>query len=323
MPLAGRPLLFLLATLAPPALARAQVERIPEADRARLAEAFRLAERVRPAVWPGWERTPMAVLLVLDSAEYLVGHPRPSAEFIALGRDSLLGREVLRRPRQFPPTLLATFPAAGGVPTIVVGSADRTGRSSTEWVLTLLHEHFHQWQNSLPGYYDRAAALGLARGDTTGQWMLDYPFPYDSAPVERAARTLTTALASGRPTAVARERERLRRLLSPDDYRYLEFQLWQEGVPRWIELASAEAAARAGKPLPEFRALPDYEPYELVGNGLRARHERDIRELDLSVRRRVAFYPLGAAVALLLERHVPGWREAYERQPFHLLALVR
>jgi hypothetical protein len=61
--------------------------------------------------------------------------------------------------------------------------------------LTLLHEHLHQWQYSQPDYYAGVARLGLARGDTTGRWMLDYPFPYDSAPVRQAVHTLATALA--------------------------------------------------------------------------------------------------------------------------------
>jgi hypothetical protein len=232
-----RAILLLTAALGAPALGQGQsVQRLAEPDRVRLAEAFRVADGVRAEVWPGWEHTPMAVLLVTGSTEYLVGHPRPTPEFALLGRDSVLGRDVFVRPGRFPPTLLATFPAVGGTATIVVGSAERTGKSSAEWVLTLLHEHFHQWQSSLPDYYAEANALGLARGDTTGQWMLNYPFPYDSVPVQQAVGALATSLARAEPIeTVVRQREALRRVLSPDDDRYLEFQLWQEGVPRCVE----------------------------------------------------------------------------------------
>ena len=80
---------------------------------------------------------------------------------------------------------------------MVVGSAERTGKSSTGWVLTLMHEHFHQWQYSQPDYYPRLNALDLARGDTTGMWALEYAFPYDSVPVQRAVQRLADALASG------------------------------------------------------------------------------------------------------------------------------
>ena len=308
-------LLLTMAALGAPLAGYGQSEaRMPERDAVRLAEAFRVADRVRAAVWPGWERTPLVVLLVSDSAEYLIGHPRPTAEFTSLGRDPVLGREVLVRARRYPPTLLATFPAVAGVSTIVVGSAERTGKSSGEWVITLLHEHFHQWQTALPDYYARVAGLGLARGDTTGRWMLDYDFPYDSAPAQRAVKALAGSLVSGEPAAVAERRNALRRALSADDLRYLEFQLWQEGTARFVELAAAEAASKAGAPTERFQRLPDHVPYEELARRLRRELYRQLEELDLGRDRRVAFYPIGAAVALLLERTERDWRVRYQER---------
>ena len=219
-----------------------------------------------------------------------------------------------------PPALLATFPAVGGIPTIVVGSAERTGKSSGEWLLTLLHEHFHQWQSSLPEYYARADALGLARGDTTGQWMLNYPFPYDSAPVQRAAEALAASLARGEtPDAVTRLRQALRRTLSPDDDRYLEFQLWQEGVPRYLEIAVAEAAAGAGEPSQAFRRLPDYQGYADLAIRLRNELDRRLEDLSLGRERRIAFYALGAGMARLLDGNDEGWKRRYRENLFTLL----
>jgi hypothetical protein len=263
----------------------------------------------------------MAVLLVADSFEYLIGHPRPTTDFAPLGRDSVLGREVLARPRRLPPGMLATFPAVGGTATIVVGSAERTGKSSAEWVLTLLHEHFHQWQSSLPDYYARADGLGLARGDTTGQWMLDYPFPYDSAPVQRAVRVFAASLARMEPMdSVVRQRQALRRTLSPDDDRYVEFQLWQEGVPRYVEITVAEAAAGAGEPAEAFRRLPDYERYADLAKRLRRRLEAELTGLNLREERRVAFYSIGAGVAALLDRSDGRWKSRYQERLFTLLS---
>jgi hypothetical protein len=305
------PALLLIVTLATPSIGESQsAPRLPDPDRIRLAETFRLADRLRAEVWPGWERTRMVVLLVTDSLEYLVGHPRPTSEFARLGRDSVLGRDVLVRPRRFPPTLLATFPAVGGMATIVVGTPERTGKSSAEWVLALLHEHFHQWQSSLPDYYARADALGLARGDTTGQWMLDYPFPYDSVPVQRAVKALAGSLARGEAMeTVARQRQALGGTLSPDDDRYLEFQLWQEGVPRYVEVAVAEAAARAGEP-----------GYAELAKQLRSRVASELAGLNLGRDRRVAFYSIGAGLAMLLDRSDGSWKRRYRESLFTLLS---
>ena len=324
-------ILWLLATAAGPAKGEAQEAlRVPRLDRVRLAEAFRLADGVREEVWPGWGRTPFGVLLVTDSIEFLVGHSRPSRDFARQGYDSLLKQEVWTRPRRFPPTLLATFPAVSGIPTIVVGSSERTGKSSTAWVLTLLHEHFHQWQYSEPGYHAGVARLDLAHGDSTGQWMLDYAFPYDSAPVQQAVRRLASALGqaldaptAGALQAVVDARDRLRSRLSPADYRYFEFQLWQEGVARFIEYAVARAGAESGQSASAFRSLPDYQAYSRAAEGARRSLRRELDQLALGRQRRVAFYPLGAAMALLLEETRPGWKRAYAARPFALAALLR
>jgi hypothetical protein len=303
-----------------------------QADRVRLAEAFALARRVADRVWPGWAGTPFPVLLVTDSVEFLLGAPGQDPGFVRSGFDSVLGQEVWTRPRQFPPTLLATFPAVAGKPTVVIGTPERTGKASTAWVITLLHEHFHQWQTSRPDYYRGVVALGLARGDTTGQWMLNYAFPYDSAPVQASARRLATALrkaldapaASRRDAlaAVVAARDELRSRLSPEDYRYLEFQFWQEGVARYVEYAALEAAVAEGQGGAAFRSLPDYEPYAAALERRRQGLRQELDTLALGRDRRVAFYPLGAAIALLLDRSRPGWKREYAERPFALTALA-
>lgn len=323
--------LLIAVTAGSPSVRAQGTPSLPRSDRLCLAEAHALARRVADRVWPGWAGTPFPILLVTDSVEFLVGSPRPGPDFVRSGFDSLLGQELWTRPRRFPPTLLATFPAVAGKPTVVIGTAERTGKSSTAWVITLLHEHFHQWQTSRPGYYERVAALGLARGDTTGQWMLNYAFPYDSAPVQASARRLATALrraldapAASRRDAlavVAAARNDLQSRLSPDDYRYLEFQFWQEGVARYVEYATLKAAAE-GRAGAAFRSLPDYEPYALVLERRRHDLRQELDSLALGRDRRVAFYPLGAAIALLLDQSRPGWKREYAERPFALATLL-
>lgn len=307
------------------------------ADRVRIAEAFRLSEQLGDSVWPGWRSVPFAVLLVTPSHEFLVRHPRPSADFARAGRDSLLGDVFVRR-RVFPPNLEATFPAVGGVSTVVIGDAEHTKKSSTAWVLTLLHEHFHQLQTSQPGYYARVEALRLARGDTTGMWMLNYAFPYDSGVVQErfAAFTRAAATLAGDPSSPAaagtdararlaafiETRDRLRASLSDDDYRYLSFQLWQEGVARYTEYALARLAAARYEPTPAFKALPDYHPFADQARALGERIASGARTPDLGRSKRVALYPAGAAVALLLDETAPGWRGRYFAEPFSLDAYL-
>jgi hypothetical protein len=318
------------AQSAAPAPASPEAE-LSRDDRTRLAEAFRLAAAVGDDVWPGWTSAPFAVLLVAGEREFLLRHPRPSADFTRIGHDSLLGTDVHTRARVFAPGLLATFPAVGGVATIVVGTPAATRKTSTAWVLTILHEHFHQFQTSRPGYYAGVDALGLARGDRTGMWMLNYAVPYDSARVRaRVAalmRVLDDALEAGsadgraaRWPAVVRARSALRGALAADDDRYLAFQMWQEGVSRYTELAVARWAAEHHAPSEAFRALPDFTGYAEAATEL-ARDIRSELRADFATTRRVAFYPIGAATALLLDDVSPGWRARYFERGYSLDSL--
>ncbi len=314
-----------------PCLAQTVAPGISPTDRTRLAEARRLIAAVRDSVWRGWSESPSALLLVTADREYLLWHPRPSSDFTRVGHDSLLASDVYARPRQFPPTLLATFPAVGGVPTIVVGTAEQTGKKSTGWILAIAHEHFHQWQTSRPEYYAKVAALDLARGDSTGMWMLNHPFPYASRTVRAEFDAMAQALrAALRDTVasnhqrhamiIASARRRLGASLDEPDRRYLDFQLWQEGIARYTEYMVARVAATRYAPSAAFAALPDAESFTLAADRmLREITETESVSLD---GQRVAFYPVGAALGLWLDRADPAWRTRYIERMVSLEAVA-
>ncbi len=296
----------------------------PIEDRIRIAEAFRIADRLGDKVWSGWSEAPRAVLLVTPDWEYLVHHPYPTSDFTKAGYDSIVNSEVYTRPRVFNPHLLATFPAVAGVPTVVIGQPGNTDAShSTRWVTTLLHEHFHQWQLSQPDYYAAVNDLGLARGDTTGMWMLNYDFPYDSPPVRAAFSHLCKSAAvavkkSGKgPVAdYLQAKARLRSVLDTDDYAYFSFQLWQEGIARYTEVRLAEAAGLSYRPTPRFTALPDYRSFGTVADETRTHFLTELLSAELETSRRVTFYHIGAAEALLLDRMNPEWQREYFSHKF-------
>jgi len=102
-----------------------------EIDRIRLAEAFRLSDQLGDELWPGWSKAPLAVLLVTPEKEFLIRHPQPSNDFTPLGYDSKLKSEVFYRDRKFQTSLLATFPAVGGISTIVIGQAENTASKTS------------------------------------------------------------------------------------------------------------------------------------------------------------------------------------------------
>ncbi|MGA9527826.1 MAG: hypothetical protein WBS24_06905 [Terriglobales bacterium] len=314
-------LLIAVVAGAQPAAQSPQLSQVPQKDAVRIAEFYRLEAQIAAQVWPGWEKTPAPLLLTTDDSEFLFQYPDPPRDF------KKVSAGVYARPRQFPKNLLATFPAFGAQSVIVIGEAENTdARTSTPWLITLMHEHFHQLQDGQPGIFEAEKALGLAHGDDTGMWMLNYPFPYDKPELVRsfaALRDLLLAALSetdeekfrALTTHYIAEREKFLAQLSADDRKYLGFEIWKEGIARYVQVKSAEAAAQY-RPTPEYAALADYESFESYAKHARADTRKELKEADLAKWKRVVVYSFGASEGFLLDRLNPKWKDGYFQHPF-------
>ncbi|MBA4121674.1 MAG: hypothetical protein H0X72_04330 [Acidobacteria bacterium] len=304
---------------------------LPEIDRIRIAEAFRIGEKISDKVWKGWSSAPWALLLVTPKDEFLIRHRKPSGDFRLIGYDSLLKSDVYTRPRKLSPKLLATFPAAGdATPVIVVGQAENTdAKTSTPWVFVVLHEHFHQLQYSQPDYYADVEKLNLSGGDRTGMWMINYQFPYSQKEVGDQFGSLSKLLVetynaknksqrSKKLNEYLSERKKFESILKTDDRRYLSFQLWQEGIARYVQYKTAQTAAKKYKPSKEFRALKDFTPIDKEADNLLRLTFNELKEVNLSKSQRIAFYPFGAIEGLLLDKVNPNWKKRYLADKFSL-----
>lgn len=305
-------------------------QNLSETDRIRIAESFNLGNKLSEKIWKDWSKAPFGVLLITPETEFLINHPNPSNEFAEISFDKALNSKVLWRKRVFDQGLLATFPAVNGVSTIVVGQAENTAsKTSTPWTVTLLHEHFHQFQTTQPNYYEEVNALNLANGDTSGMWMLNYAFPYSDEKVKGKFEELCKALATliERPDKkIAKEklaeyliiRKDFQNLLKLNDYRYFSFQIWQEGVARYTEYQIAKSASKNYQPNAEFSTLKDFSSYQTVAENLFKKIIDDLKTLGLDKYKRTAFYPFGAGEALLLDKVNPKWKTLYHSERFYL-----
>ena len=195
-----------------------------------------------------------------------------------------------------------------------------------------MHEHFHQLQWAQPEYLNAINNLGLSKGDTTGMWMLNYPFPYEVPEIaESFAHLRDTLLAALNEVdqqkfaplskAYLKERKDFMAQFLPGDRKYFSFQLWQEGVARYVQIKSAEAAADY-QPSPAFAALPDYTPFNTYALTARSRTLDELRHVDLAQSKRESFYSFGAAEALLLDRINPDVEDPILPAPAHHRAAV-
>lgn len=289
----------------------------PEADTYKLIkESWAIGDALKGDIWPDWQNVGPEILLMENDREFLIG-PRPlPSGFELIGPAGREDWTIMSRPAVFNRNMLATFPGFGPPATIIVGTPAATNRTPEAWVITLLHENFHQLQYGQPDYYPGTAALGLAEDENDGMWMLNYPFPYDDDAVNAAFESMTASIlaALAAPDHEVMEgackyyqaKQAMRRTVSEKDFRYFEFQLWQEGMAEYTAYRVAEAAAE------QFGAQ-----YAVLARKMHADAEAVIAEHGvLKNLQRVAFYPLGHLEGALLDRANPGWQAGYLDEPF-------
>ncbi len=304
---------------------------IPElrfADKVRIREAMNISTQFGDKLFEGYNKAPFAILLITDSVEFLINHPNPSTDFKLLGKDDFLKTNIYYRKSQFNTHFLATFPAVNGLSCIVVGTAENTRKNSTEWVITLLHEHFHQYQNADPDYFKALNKLDLAGADQTGMWMLNYPFPYDSLPVKNQYILFTKALYQTINNIDSKkfkynfhlylkERKKLRGILPASDYRYFSFQIWQEGLARYTEYNFLEMLKNY-QPSKEMLALPDFVSFTELKTSMYLNEIKKLLENKLNEVKRVCFYSVGFAEGIILDKLNKSWRDKYLHDKFYI-----
>jgi hypothetical protein len=276
------------------------------------ARARHLSREVGDEIWPSLSAAPFGVLIIDGGRETLLCQENPPQGFVPEGIDLVTGCVRFGRPAgNFPDNLLAAMPVFGSASTIVMGTPERTGLTRTGWMRTILHEHFHQWQTSRPGYYARVEAMGLSEGDESGMWMLNFPFPYADERTGDAYRTASFALADALAARRSPQfwahvedymaaRRAFAQAAGSQNWRYLDFQLWQEGGARWTEITITKQSSDA-----QFQA---------EGIAVEHRTLESLRSPDLVRQGRELAYSFGASELMLLDMIDPRWRARYETE---------
>lgn len=269
-------------------------------------------------IWPDYSRISIPVQLIEPTREVLFCG-RPAKGFRRLPIDKMTGCNMQVRNRQLPVDLAAATDL-DGQPVIQIGLPDALESSRSEWIVTLLHETFHQYQASLPGYLNAVSAAGRSLGQQGTQWILSYPFPYADPKVAAAFADMNgralAFLANQRPdqnrelaVAYLAARRSAQTAAGEAAWSYYEFQVGQEGVARWSELKLAQIAGRTDKGVAAVAA----DRWAALSTSLRAMNDQ-----GLSVWKRGSFYVLGAVEAEMLDRLAPAWQDHYVRRPFSI-----
>ena len=77
-------LIFLCATLSLFVSFTKAAPAIADVDRIRIAEVYRIGEKLQDRLWPGWSTAPFGILFITDDNEFLIRHPKPNNEFVSI-----------------------------------------------------------------------------------------------------------------------------------------------------------------------------------------------------------------------------------------------
>ncbi len=146
-------------------------------------------------------------------------------------------------------------------------------------IVTLCHEFVHcgQWHD---GEQKIRALLAVSRRSARSSdpmWEINYPFPYDNEMFVRTYSRFFTALRRRDHAEIVKCREFLKECLDPEDYEYMVFQEWKEGLARYVE---NRISSQLGL---KEHTYGDEKPFN-----------------------RISFYAGGAAYIEYLERQKPG-----------------
>lgn len=193
-----------------------------------------------------------------------------------------MGRFVLVKqapaPIPIPAGVRAAFPleCLGGRPACVI-SADAL--DSPSGYPAILHEfvHCHQLESCELELKNRLRIARDADSRADYMWELNYPFRYSDPRFVGLYRSFLEALQQCDEKGIWRCREQLSALLPDDQYEYMVWQEWKEGLARFIE-----NLVRRKMALPENHHGRE-EPFD-----------------------RVVFYEGGASFVGFLDRQEPG-----------------
>ena len=238
-----------------------------------------IAEYVRLSArspWPGFQPAKVPIAVFDGDTTWLSGHPNPPAEFIP---GPVPG--VYRVAGRHPLVNANSSVELGGVSTATL-LLDRTRPgSATEWAATLTHEAFHVYQRT-------------HHSDWTANEAELFSYPWDQETLQRLQRLETEAwrrAVSNEPTACW-----ARAALS---YRTLRFSLLPVGA----------AAYERGTELNE--GLATYVEFQVEHRDSIPFPAQGFTPDEVRLRG----YAIGPAIARLLDRFRPQWREQLERGP--------
>lgn len=195
-------------------------------------------------------------IAIVDADQFLIFDVDPSGKRYTFVKQA-------PTPMPIPQGVRAAFPLEcyGGKPACVV-----TGDvfDTLDGYVTIFHEfvHCYQFQTCEEALKATLSVARQAQAANDFMWEINYQFPYDVFDFLETYATFLEAAAQGQHDLLRDCRARLRNSLRTEDFEYMVWQEWKEGLARYIEnrikqhLSLPENHGGAGQP---FSRVTFYE----------------------------------------------------------------
>jgi len=324
----------------------AQLDRLDNLDKARLAETLHLKETLGEAIWPGFGQTDIPIVLWNRAYTFLTGYPRAPAGWEEVPDDTFAGQPYYRQPTHEPKNFALLVDGHWAASMATKHETDLFFREqfqqslppvikqvfpyrllifpSETQITAVLHESFHAYQAIAAPERFAAADQAYRQGDA--YWELDATM---HASWTTEIELLVSALQAESDEEVAdRGRQFLalrgqrRASLDPALVDYERQVEWLEGLAKYVEMESWRQAAESTDyvPVAEMDADPDFRSYR----NFEQHSRQELNQMRLQATRPgdVRFYYTGMAQGFLLDRLLPGWKERVLEEGVYLEDLV-
>ena len=108
---------------------------------------------------------------------------------------------------------------------------------SLEGTITILHEfvHCYQYETCEQRLKMSLDVARRAQETNNSMWEIEYPFPYKALDFIRSYTEFMAAAQTHDNQKIQSARKQLRTYLGLNDFEYIVWQEWKEGLARWVE----------------------------------------------------------------------------------------
>lgn len=290
-------------------------------DRQHLSRSFAVIDEHKSHIWPNWVDTPKDIVIQNEKYRMEIKSSPISDASNRYWAFQFNRIHISQKKRTITP--VHTLALEGKNPQIIVSREFFEQAPRAFWLGTLAHEHFHQWQMSRSNYFDAVTKLSINNNYSNCGWMIDYPFPFHQDAVGKILIELSSLhrLKDVEPKQkmdiIHRSLNQLKTILSKEEWDYVAFQIWQEGIARYVEYTFLNELLQK-----EQRRNPQDGSMTAQLQTYISHLFEPATSIAFPMNREI-FYRIGLGIGLVLEQQKEGsnWKEIYANHPISLAFL--